>query len=184
MTFIKGYRPLVFHLPFWAGAAFGIVMQLSSSPCCKAAMNITGLQIGNGTYKTLLGFNVISTIVCWGLGAIALLDNRSGRKLVGTDEEDYAVDEVQGKVHGGKMTSILGLPVPAFLRGAGKGVGVVDRRGSDKDVGRVASEDPCVAGTPAGAAGGVSEAPAGAGDAGSAGVPAAHLTAVGDARQV
>lgn len=28
LTFIRGYRPLVFHLSFWTGVAFGIVMQL------------------------------------------------------------------------------------------------------------------------------------------------------------
>jgi hypothetical protein len=48
LTFLTGYRPLVFHLPFWTGVACGVVMQLSSSPCCKGSMNISGFQIGNG----------------------------------------------------------------------------------------------------------------------------------------
>jgi len=135
LTFIKGYRPLVFHLPFWAGVAFGVVMQLSSSPCCKASMNISGFKIGNGTYSTLLGFNVVSTVVCWGLAAIALLDNRSGHKLEGGDDEEEF--EVHGKVHGpDRGNSLLGLPVPGFLRsskGAEKGAaaGVVSKDAAD-----------------------------------------------------
>lgn len=28
LMFLRGYRPLVFHLPFWTGVAFGIVMQV------------------------------------------------------------------------------------------------------------------------------------------------------------
>jgi hypothetical protein len=67
LTFLKGYRPLVFHLPFWTGVAFGVVMQLSSSPCCKASMNVSGFAIGSGHYATLLGFNVVSAVVCWAL---------------------------------------------------------------------------------------------------------------------
>jgi hypothetical protein len=189
LTFIKGYRPLVFHLPFWTGAAFGIIMQLASSPCCKGSMNITGFQIGNGTYKTLLGFNVISTVVCWGLAAIALLDNRSGRKLEGTGEEDFAVDEVQGKVHGGKSTSLLGLPVPAFLRSVRKGasskdVGVVDRSGRGTDEGRVVSKDPCLAGAAEEEAGGADASEAGARGSGSFAVPASEQANIGSARQV
>jgi hypothetical protein len=33
LTFIKGYRPLTFHLPFWAGIAFGVVMQVGGYAC-------------------------------------------------------------------------------------------------------------------------------------------------------
>lgn len=173
LTFIKGYRPLVFHLPFWAGVAFGVVMQLSSSPCCKASMNISGFKIGNGTYSTLLGFNVVSTVVCWGLAAITLLDNRSGNKLEGVDEEEYGGhDGVHGKVQGpDRGNSLLGLPVPAFLRsskGSGKGAaaGVVS-----KDV---ADVGPAVSGA-GGAAGGDVVSPSAAGG----GVSAAH-DAAGD----
>lgn len=32
LMFIKGYRPLVFHLPFWTGVAFGVVFQVSLIP--------------------------------------------------------------------------------------------------------------------------------------------------------
>jgi hypothetical protein len=81
LTFLKGYRPLVFHLPFWTGVAFGVVMQLANSPCCKASLNVSGFAIGSGHYATLLGFNVISAVVCWGLAGLALLDNRAGRVL-------------------------------------------------------------------------------------------------------
>ena len=83
LMFLKGYRPLLFHLPFWTGVAFGVVMQLSTSPCCKDSMNVSGFKIGSGHYATLLGFNVVSVVCCWFLGAVALLDNAKGRELVG-----------------------------------------------------------------------------------------------------
>lgn len=44
--------------------------------------------MGQGTYASLLGFNVISTICCWGLGALAFLDNIKGRELVKSKEEE------------------------------------------------------------------------------------------------
>eukprot|EP00775_Hariotina_reticulata_P012830 gene12830-12958_t len=89
LTFIKGYRPLVFHIPFWCGVAFGIVMQLSNSPCCKDFMNVSGFKIGNGHYALLLGFNVVSTVCCWALGGIALLDNYNGHELVTYDDGEH-----------------------------------------------------------------------------------------------
>lgn len=180
LTFLKGYRPLVFHLPFWTGVALGVVMQLSSSPCCKGSMSISRFQIGNGTYKTLLGFNVVSALCCWGLAALALLDNRAGRKLEGQDKEDYAVADVHGKVPGVKATSLLGLPVPAFLRGGGGGArdpgsagGVHDSSSSRGTGAAMLSKDAGVAGAPvslatAGAGEGAAPAPA-AGAAGQAG---------------
>jgi hypothetical protein len=162
LTFLKGYRPLVFHLPFWAGIAFGVVMQLSSSPCCKNSMNISGFKIGSGTYNTLLGFNVVSTVVCWGLGLIALLDNRKGWGLEGAGEDGEVCGEVpggkgvQGDVHGVKSNSLLGLPVPRFLQGGRKENGHVESSSSSsaavrgaKDVGVVSP-----AAAPAGEAGG------------------------------
>jgi hypothetical protein len=94
LTFLKGYRPLVFHLPFWTGVAFGVVMQLSNSPCCKASMNVSGFAIGSGHYATLLGFNVVSAVVCWALAGIALLDNRAGRTLERLPEDEQ-VDELE-----------------------------------------------------------------------------------------
>ncbi|WIA39872.1 hypothetical protein OEZ86_013316 [Tetradesmus obliquus] len=95
LTFLKGYRPLVFHLPFWTGVAFGVVMQLSSSPAFKSSMNVSGFAIGSGHYATLLGFNVVSAVVCWALAGLALLDNRAGRTLerLPGDEADY--DELE-----------------------------------------------------------------------------------------
>jgi hypothetical protein len=96
LTFLQGYRPLVFHLPFWTGVAFGIVMQLSTSPCCAGAMNVAGLAIGKGHYAGLLGFNVASTVCCWGLGALALLDNRQGRNLEGRGGGDIPQDILTG----------------------------------------------------------------------------------------
>lgn len=135
LTFLKGYRPLVFHLPFWAGIAFGVVMQISNSPCCKHSINISGFKIGSGTYNTLLGFNVVSTVACWGLGLIALLDNRKGRGLEGADEDKVHGELPGGKavhddVHGVKSNSLLGLPVPRFLQGGRKKSGRADSSSS------------------------------------------------------
>lgn len=131
-----------------------------------------------GTYKTLLGFNVVSAICCWGLAALALLDNRSGRKLEGQDEEDCDVPDVHGKVPGAKTTSLLGLPVPAFLRSGGsrgrsstQGTSTADSRGT----GAVPCKAAAVASTAA-AAGTEDEAapaPAAAGEAGGTGATAA-----------
>lgn len=102
LIFLKGYRPLVFHLPFWTGVAFAVVMQLSTSPCCKDSMNVAGFNIGTGHYATLLGFNVVSAVCCWFLGAVALLDNTAGRNLTGRElgleeSEEYGEDQVGGK---------------------------------------------------------------------------------------
>eukprot|EP00878_Enallax_costatus_P019466 GHUV01020538.1.p2 GENE.GHUV01020538.1~~GHUV01020538.1.p2 ORF type:complete len:160 (+),score=32.79 GHUV01020538.1:134-613(+) len=101
LIFLKGYRPLVFHLPFWTGVAFGIVMQLSTTPGIKDMMNVTGFNIGKGHYASLLGFNVVSTVCCWAVGALALLDNHKGRELVGSVDEssdDGVVDISEGKL--------------------------------------------------------------------------------------
>lgn len=38
-----------------------------------------------GHYALLLGINVVSTVCCWALGGLALLDNRRGRELVPLD---------------------------------------------------------------------------------------------------
>ncbi|GFH06085.1 uncharacterized protein HaLaN_00657, partial [Haematococcus lacustris] len=78
LTFITGYRPLVFHLPFWAGVALGIVLQLSTAPCCKAYINVGSWAIGQGGYNSLLGFNVVGVAVCWSLALLALAENWQG----------------------------------------------------------------------------------------------------------
>ena len=89
--------------------------------------------MGSGTYSTLLGFNVISAIVCWGLAAIALLDNRQGRKLEGQEEEEGDREFENGVAVKGagieparsSSVGLLGLPVPAFLKRKGSDDGVV-----------------------------------------------------------
>lgn len=101
LIFLRGYRPLVFHLPFWTGVAFGIIMQLSTTPGIMNMINVTGISIGKGHYASLLGFNVVSTVCCWAVGALALLDNHKGRELVALDvddSEDLAMDTQEGKL--------------------------------------------------------------------------------------
>lgn len=105
LTFIKGYRPLVFHIPFWTGVAFGVVMQLSSSPCCKDSMDVSGFKIGGGHYALLLGFNVVSTVVCWALGGLALLDNRAGRDLGTVAGDEEGDDDTTGPFSSSKECS-------------------------------------------------------------------------------
>ncbi|KAF6258847.1 hypothetical protein COO60DRAFT_1622110 [Scenedesmus sp. NREL 46B-D3] len=109
LTFIKGYRPVLFHLPFWTGVAFGVVMQLASSPCCKASLNVSGFAMGSGNYAILLGFNVISAVVCWGLAGLALLDNRAGRVLERLPGDEQDGDEL--KLAAAAADSGDGLPV-------------------------------------------------------------------------
>jgi hypothetical protein len=106
-------------------------------------MNISGFKMGSGTYSTLLGFNVISAIVCWGLAAIALLDNRQGRKLEGQEEEEgdrefengVAVKGAGIKPARSSSVGLLGLPVPAFLKRKGSDGGVVVDAVKDVSVG-------------------------------------------------
>lgn len=63
-------------------------MQLSTTPGVKEMINVTGFAIGEGSYASLLGFNVVSTVCCWALGALALLDNYKGRELVALEAEE------------------------------------------------------------------------------------------------
>lgn len=81
LMFIKGYRPLVFHLPFWSGVAFGVVFQLSTASCCRDYINIEGFRFGSGSEAALLGFNVIGSIVAWGLCGVCLLENMPAWQL-------------------------------------------------------------------------------------------------------
>lgn len=141
-------------------------------------MNVSGFQIGTGHYNTLLGFNVVSTVVCWGLGAIALLDNRAGHRLDdGADDESEAFDAMSSKdVTGGggspqhqPSNTLMGLPVPRFLTrsnmsaaaagrhsnngGGGSGSGglstVVVGKDVEADSGPVASAGPAAPAAPA-----------------------------------
>eukprot|EP00879_Flechtneria_rotunda_P010733 GHRR01011215.1.p1 GENE.GHRR01011215.1~~GHRR01011215.1.p1 ORF type:complete len:596 (+),score=197.04 GHRR01011215.1:814-2601(+) len=100
LTFLKGYRPLVFHLPFWTGVAFGVVMQLSSTPWAQGLINVKGFQIGTGKNALLLGFNVVSLVCCWFLAAVALLDNAKGFQLAGraAGDADDSISNDDGDV--------------------------------------------------------------------------------------
>lgn len=84
---------------------------MAGSPCCKAGINMTGFNIGNGDYSLLLGVNVISAICCWGMAALALLDNRKGADLADRHDDDGEGD-VDAKnaglkaADGGKLPAI------------------------------------------------------------------------------
>jgi hypothetical protein len=126
-------------------------------------MNISGFKIGSGTYNTLLGFNVVSTVVCWGLGLIALLDNRKGRDLEGADRDDVHGELPDGKgvhddVHGVRSNSLLGLPVPRFLQSGSKERGRADSSSNGSNAGDVKD----VAAVPSAAAGATAAAGAAA----------------------
>jgi hypothetical protein len=45
------------------------------------AISLPGLKFGAGANAGLLGVNVVSALCCWGLGALALIDNRRGAEL-------------------------------------------------------------------------------------------------------
>lgn len=45
----------------------------------------------------LLGTNVVSTVCCWALGGIALLDNSKGRELVPVADGKGEEEEVEGE---------------------------------------------------------------------------------------
>lgn len=60
----------------------GVTFQLSTADCCSAYINTRGFAWGSGDNATLLGFNVIGTIVAWGLAAISLLENAEGSNLI------------------------------------------------------------------------------------------------------
>ncbi|GAQ80925.1 solute symporter family protein [Klebsormidium nitens] len=91
LMFIKGYRPLVFHLPFWTGVAFGVVFQLSSASCCRDYINVKGFAMGSGSEQLLLGFNVIGSLCAWGVCGICLLENVPAYHLLKTPGADESV---------------------------------------------------------------------------------------------
>ena len=64
------------------GIGMGVVFQLSTASCCKEYINVRGFAFGAGKYNTLLGFNVIGTIVAWGLAGLTLLENSEGSNLI------------------------------------------------------------------------------------------------------
>lgn len=60
----------------------GVVFQLSTAACCKDYINVQGFAWGSGGSNTLLGFNVIGTVVAWGLAGLTLLENSQGSNLI------------------------------------------------------------------------------------------------------
>ena len=64
------------------GIGMGVVFQLSTASCCKDYINVQGFAWGSGDSNTLLGFNVIGTVVAWGLAGLTLLENSEGSNLL------------------------------------------------------------------------------------------------------
>ncbi len=59
----KGVRPLAFHLSFWLGVGLGTVYQLSGE--YPDDWDLSGLYLGEGSYKKLLGVNVVGAAACF-----------------------------------------------------------------------------------------------------------------------
>eukprot|EP01065_Artemidia_motanka_P042806 TRINITY_DN579_c0_g1_i1.p1 TRINITY_DN579_c0_g1~~TRINITY_DN579_c0_g1_i1.p1 ORF type:complete len:699 (+),score=276.09 TRINITY_DN579_c0_g1_i1:81-2177(+) len=74
----NSYRPLLFHMPFWCGVAFGITYQLQKDDCCKDWMQTDGFDIGNGIYNRLLGFNIYGHMCCWALACLTAFEHPLG----------------------------------------------------------------------------------------------------------
>ena len=64
------------------GIGMGVTFQLSTAECCRDYINTRGFAWGSGENNTLLGFNVIGTIIAWGLAGISLLENAEGSNLI------------------------------------------------------------------------------------------------------
>ena len=60
----------------------GVTFQLSTAHCCRDYINTRGFAWGSGANNTLLGFNVIGTVVAWGLAVLTLLENAEGSNLI------------------------------------------------------------------------------------------------------
>eukprot|EP00891_Asterochloris_glomerata_P000355 jgi/Astpho2/355/Aster-02232 len=123
LMFVKGYKPLVFHIPFWWGVGMGVTYQLSISSCCAAYINNTGFAMGSGSYSVLLGFNVIGAIVAWGLCGLALLENPSSASLTAVPGNSFirvlkrATQPIERLLGGHKdKDDALGLPTTAAQR--------------------------------------------------------------------
>jgi len=75
LEFVRGHRPLSFHLPFWFGVALGIAV--------LDKQDFSFWQIGDGSYKELLGVNVYGSLISFGLFILGLVwnwgDNRTLR---------------------------------------------------------------------------------------------------------
>jgi hypothetical protein len=70
LPFMKGHRPLAFHLPFWFGAILGVAYQIVSF---RKQSNFADWAIGDGPYKVLLGVNVYGALAAYGLFFIGLM---------------------------------------------------------------------------------------------------------------
>ena len=75
LEFCKGKRPLAFHLSFWLGVALGSVYQLSNE--YPKDWSLRDLYMGDGSYKKLLGVNVLGACACFAAFWLGnLLDSR------------------------------------------------------------------------------------------------------------
>jgi len=73
LPWMKGNRPLAFHLPFWFGALLGIAYQIVSYRKQKI---FESWKMGEGSYAELLGVNVYGLLIAIGLFVLGLAFNR------------------------------------------------------------------------------------------------------------
>lgn len=81
LEFCKGKRPLAFHLSFWLGVALGTVYQLSNE--YPKDWSLRDLYMGDGSYKKLLGVNVLGACACF---AAFWLGNLFDSRIWGKEE--------------------------------------------------------------------------------------------------
>ena len=88
---LKGYRPLCFHVPFFACACLGCVYMMTSPSNeidTAKLVDIDALALGEGSYASLLGVNVYSLILGMASFWLFSLENYSGYDLVRRYDND------------------------------------------------------------------------------------------------
>jgi hypothetical protein len=81
---IEGYRPLCFHIPFFACACLGVVYMMTKTTNelnTAVLVDITALSIGDGGYALLLGVNVWSCVLAFGSFFLFTMENRMGEDV-------------------------------------------------------------------------------------------------------
>jgi len=81
---IEGYRPLCFHVPFWLGVCIGVVYAMTDTNNdinTSRLVNIENLSIGDGSYRILLGVNVLSICLSMFVFWLFTLENRTGEDI-------------------------------------------------------------------------------------------------------
>mmetsp|Transcript_13832 Transcript_13832/g.46684 ORF Transcript_13832/g.46684 Transcript_13832/m.46684 type:complete len:190 (-) Transcript_13832:407-976(-) len=81
LEFLKGYRPLCFHIPFWISACLGISYQVMIEEPNRA--DLTKLGVGDGAYDILLGVNILSSLLAFGSFFVFAFENAAGEDLPG-----------------------------------------------------------------------------------------------------